>query len=59
MTEEDWLVPRLASIGMSTSDISHVVQSHLHFDHAGGLEWLTHAKVYVQRDELAFARNPP
>ena len=59
MTEQDWLVPRLATIGMTPTDITHVVQSHLHFDHAGGLEWLTGAKVYVQRDELAFARHPP
>ena len=58
-TDDDWLVPKLATIGMKPSDISHVVQSHLHFDHCGGLEWLTHAKVYVQREELAFARNPP
>lgn len=59
ITAEDWLVPRLATIGMKPSDISYVVQSHLHFDHCGGLEWLTHAKVYVQREELAFARHPP
>jgi N-acyl homoserine lactone hydrolase len=59
MLEGDWLVPRLATIGMTPADISHVVQSHLHFDHAGGLEWLKHSKIYVQRDELNFARNPP
>lgn len=33
--------------------------SHLHFDHAGGLNWLRHAKIHVQRAELAFARQPP
>ncbi len=35
------------------------MQSHLHFDHAGGLEHLTHAPVYVQQDELDFAYAPP
>lgn len=50
---------RLASIGMTPGDIDVVVQSHLHFDHAGGLGWLTHAPILVQREELAFARNPP
>jgi glyoxylase-like metal-dependent hydrolase (beta-lactamase superfamily II) len=50
---------RLALIGLKPSDIDLVVQSHLHFDHAGGLEWLTHAPVLVQREELEFARNPP
>jgi N-acyl homoserine lactone hydrolase len=50
---------RLASIGLTPSDIDIVVQSHLHFDHAGGLAWLTHAPILVQRDELAFAFDPP
>ncbi|HEY1689951.1 MAG TPA: N-acyl homoserine lactonase family protein [Solirubrobacteraceae bacterium] len=56
---EDHIERRLASIEMKPQDIDVVVQSHLHFDHAGGLEWLTHAPVYVQRDELEFASNPP
>lgn len=59
MTPEDTVDQRLATIGMVPEDIDIVVQSHLHFDHAGGLEWLTHATVLVQRDELDFARNPP
>jgi N-acyl homoserine lactone hydrolase len=36
-----------------------VVQSHLHFDHAGGLAFFPHATVYVQRAELEFALSPP
>ena len=35
------------------------MQSHLHFDHAGGLAWMTHAPILVQREELAFALDPP
>jgi glyoxylase-like metal-dependent hydrolase (beta-lactamase superfamily II) len=50
---------RLAAIGMTPRDIDVVIQSHLHFDHAGGLGWLTHAPIFVHREELAFARNPP
>ena len=49
----------LARIGLTPRDIDVVVQSHLHFDHAGGLEHLTHAPVYVQQDELDFAYAPP
>ncbi|HEY1276203.1 MAG TPA: N-acyl homoserine lactonase family protein [Thermoleophilaceae bacterium] len=49
----------LASIGLKPTDIDVVVQSHLHFDHAGGLAWLTHAPILVQREELAFATDPP
>jgi glyoxylase-like metal-dependent hydrolase (beta-lactamase superfamily II) len=44
---------------MTPRDIDVVIQSHLHFDHAGGLGWLTHAPIFVHREELAFARNPP
>ncbi|WP_352779008.1 MBL fold metallo-hydrolase [Mesorhizobium sp. M0174] len=32
----DWLVSRLATIGKNRDQISHVVQSHFHFDHAAG-----------------------
>jgi glyoxylase-like metal-dependent hydrolase (beta-lactamase superfamily II) len=49
----------LGSIGLKPADIDVVVQSHLHFDHAGGLGWLTHAPILVQREELAFAMDPP
>ncbi len=59
MTEQDALPARLAAIGLRPGDIEIVVQSHLHFDHAGGLEWVKHAKVLIQREELEFAYNPP
>lgn len=59
LTSEDQIECRLASIGLAPRDIDLVVQSHLHFDHAGGLEWLRHAPVLVQREELAFALDPP
>ncbi len=59
LSPEDHIERRLASIDMTPGDIDLVVQSHLHFDHAGGLAWLTHAPILVQREELAFARHPP
>jgi glyoxylase-like metal-dependent hydrolase (beta-lactamase superfamily II) len=59
MTEDQDLASQLAKKGLRPSDITHVVQSHLHFDHAGGLELLAHAPVYVQEAERHFARNPP
>jgi N-acyl homoserine lactone hydrolase len=59
ITPQDHIEQRLAMVDMKPSDIDLVIQSHLHFDHAGGLEWLTHAPVLVQREELAFAFYPP
>lgn len=59
LSPEDHVERRLATIGMTPGDIDVVVQSHLHFDHAGGLGWLTHAPILVQREELEFARDPP
>lgn len=56
---EHHIESRLAAIGLKPRDIDIVVQSHLHFDHAGGLGWLTHAPILVQREELAFAMDPP
>jgi N-acyl homoserine lactone hydrolase len=59
MTDDDHIERCLGRISMSPRDIDLVVQSHLHFDHAGGLEWLTHAPILVQREELSFALYPP
>jgi N-acyl homoserine lactone hydrolase len=56
---EDHIEACLGRIGMTPGDIDLVIVSHLHFDHAGGLQWLTHAPVLVQREELNFARDPP
>jgi N-acyl homoserine lactone hydrolase len=56
---QDHIEARLATIGLTPRDIDLVVVSHLHFDHAGGLEWLTHAPILIQGEELRFARNPP
>lgn len=49
---------QLRDIGHRTADIEHVVASHLHFDHIGGLREFTHARVYVGDGELDYARSP-
>ena len=59
MSPGDDVRSRLGSLGVDAEDIGHVVQSHLHYDHAGGLEFVQGATVYVQREELAFAYWPP
>jgi glyoxylase-like metal-dependent hydrolase (beta-lactamase superfamily II) len=59
LTPDEHVEPRLAEIGLRPSDIDIVIQSHLHFDHAGGLEVFTHAPILIQREELSFALAPP
>lgn len=58
----------LAEKGLKPEDITHVIQTHLHFDHCGGLvrkdqngkliPFFPNAKVLIQKDQLAWARNP-
>jgi glyoxylase-like metal-dependent hydrolase (beta-lactamase superfamily II) len=59
MNAGDDVVSRLRTLGVEADSIGHVVQSHLHYDHAGGLEFLAEATVYVQKEELTFAHWPP
>jgi glyoxylase-like metal-dependent hydrolase (beta-lactamase superfamily II) len=66
---EGWLPDGLRALGMNPGDVTHVVLSHLHFDHCGGvvrrrpsgtLECaFPHARILVQRGEfeLAHSRN--
>ena len=53
------VVPSLQSIGVEVRDVTLVVNSHLHMDHAGGNEFFTHCPVHVHARELAFVREHP
>jgi glyoxylase-like metal-dependent hydrolase (beta-lactamase superfamily II) len=63
---EGWLPEGLKALGMEAGDVTHVVLSHLHFDHCGGIvrrrpsgeleAAFPRAKVMVQRGELEIAR---
>jgi N-acyl homoserine lactone hydrolase len=55
----DDAVSQLARAGLRPKDIAYVAQSHLHYDHAGGLELFPDAVAYVQRAELAAVTDPP
>lgn len=48
----------LASEGLTPGDISHVVLTHLHFDHADNLDLFPDAQIVVQRGELIGAIDP-
>jgi glyoxylase-like metal-dependent hydrolase (beta-lactamase superfamily II) len=49
---------RLESLGLGPGDVDQVVNSHLHFDHAGGNESLPDARVVVQRREWEAGSDP-
>ena len=63
---EGWLPDGLKALGMEPGDVTHVVLSHLHFDHCGGIvrrrpsgalaAAFPRARVMVQRGELEIAR---
>ncbi len=58
MRDGDDVVSQLARVDLTPADISHVVMSHLHFDHAGGLQQFPAAPIVVQERELRFAHWP-
>ncbi|HTJ10132.1 MAG TPA: MBL fold metallo-hydrolase [Candidatus Binataceae bacterium] len=63
---EGWLLDGLKALGMEAGDVTHVVLSHLHFDHCGGIvrrrpsgaleAAFPRARVMVQQGELEIAR---
>ncbi len=52
-------VDQLALLGLRPEDITHVVNSHLHFDHCGCNALFTRARFLVQRAEMVAARAAP
>ena len=59
MTAEDAIVSRLAALGVRPDDVTVVVNSHLHFDHAGNNRAFPNATFIVQAEQLAFAKGKP
>jgi len=51
----DALVHQLPLLGFQPSDVKHVILSHLHWDHAGGMRDFPHAHFFVGRREWNFA----
>lgn len=58
MSKDDYVVAQLANIGIKPTDITHVIFSHLHLDHAGGTGAFLNAAYYTQRIELQYAYVP-
>jgi N-acyl homoserine lactone hydrolase len=59
MAPGDDAVSLLGTVGVAPGDVGHIVQSHLHYDHAGGLTLFERATVHLNRAELPFALWPP
>jgi N-acyl homoserine lactone hydrolase len=55
MTAEDTLPHRLGELGLSLDDVTHVVNSHLHFDHCGQNSVFTDVPILVHRDHYKAA----
>ncbi len=58
-TPDQTLPRQLALVGRKTSDVTHVLTSHLHIDHAGGHKHFPQATVVCHEDEYAQAAKPP
>jgi glyoxylase-like metal-dependent hydrolase (beta-lactamase superfamily II) len=44
----------LAKVGLSAGDITDIIISHMHWDHAGGMDLFPNAKVWIQKDEYSY-----
>jgi len=58
MAEENHPYAQLAVLGLAPSDVTLVIYTHLHHDHAGGARLFAHAPQVVQRSEYAYALHP-
>ena len=59
MDRADAIVTGLAQLGVRPDDVAVVVNSHLHFDHAGNNGAFPKATFIVQGEHLAFAKGKP
>lgn len=49
---------QIVKAGFSVDDVSHVIISHTHFDHTGGLYLFPNAEIIIGEAELEYAYNP-
>lgn len=51
-SKDNLLLEQIRQLGYSPDDVRYVVVSHLHEDHAGGLEFFPHSEIIVSDEEL-------
>lgn len=48
----------LAPLNLRAEDITNIIVTHLHYDHAGGLHLFPNANLHLQAAEMAYATGP-
>lgn len=48
----------LAPLGIAPENVSTIIVTHLHYDHAGGLRYFPNATIHIQAAEMAYATGP-
>jgi glyoxylase-like metal-dependent hydrolase (beta-lactamase superfamily II) len=56
--EEETAYFQVQALGYDVNDVRHIIQTHLHIDHAGGLSDFPWADVHVFSPEYLAAMNP-
>ncbi|MDH6579946.1 N-acyl homoserine lactonase family protein [Kitasatospora sp. MAP5-34] len=51
-------VDALADLGITADDVSDIVITHMHYDHAGNLDRFPAARIHLQEAELRFCAGP-
>ena len=44
----------VAKLGLSAADITDVIITHMHWDHADGMDLFPNAKIWIQKDEYGY-----
>jgi len=44
----------LAGLGVKPEDVTDIIVSHMHWDHADGVDLFKSARIWIQRDEYAY-----
>jgi glyoxylase-like metal-dependent hydrolase (beta-lactamase superfamily II) len=55
---EETAIRQVARLGFAAEDVRHIILTHLHLDHAGGLPDFPEAQVHILRAEYEAAMHP-
>ncbi len=51
------IVARVEQLGFRPADVRHILMTHLHYDHTGGMKSLAHAQFHVSSREWDYATD--